>query len=60
MLDEAGPTDADGFLRVAGAAVLFRQLREDDRRRVLIDPAPEFLDARIVRRHAEIRPMARP
>ena len=36
--------DADGFVRLPRAAVLLRELREGDRRRVVLDPAPEFID----------------
>ena len=40
MMRESRPANGDGFLGGAGAAALFGQLREGDRRRVLVDPAP--------------------
>jgi hypothetical protein len=44
MADQAVAADADGFVRLPRAAVLLRELREGDRRRVVLDPAPELID----------------
>ncbi len=44
MTDQPVAADADGFVRLPRAAVLLRELREGDRRRVVLDPAPEFID----------------
>jgi hypothetical protein len=46
---EARMADVDRLLKISGAAALLRQLREGDRRRVLLNPAPEILDAAVVR-----------
>ena len=39
MNSQPGATDLDRFFVLAGAPVLFRELRKGDRRRVLLDPA---------------------
>ena len=48
MLVETGPGDFDGLFVLAGAAVLFGELRKRNRRRVLLDPASKFFNPRIV------------
>src|SRR5687767_2079625 len=55
MVREAVAADPDGVLVLAGAAVFFGELREDDRRRVLVDPASQFFDARIIRHDSSLR-----
>ena len=52
MIREAGAADADGFVVVARAAALLRQLRKSNRRRVRLDPASKFENAWIVAAHA--------
>jgi hypothetical protein len=52
MVCQAILTDGDGLPRSAGAAQFFCEGGESERRRVLVDPASEFLDARAVR-HAD-------
>jgi hypothetical protein len=42
---EAGPARVDGLVESAGAAQFFGKLRERNRRRILLDPAPEIFDA---------------
>ena len=44
---EARPRDADGLGEVAGLAVLLRQLREQARPGVALDPPAEFVDPRV-------------
>jgi hypothetical protein len=48
MLLQARTADADRLVVLSGAAISFRELCEGDRRRVVIDPASQFLDAWIV------------
>ena len=43
---ETRAAGGDGFLEAPGAAVFLRQRAERDGRRILVDPALEFLDAR--------------
>jgi hypothetical protein len=38
----------DGFLTLSGAPQFFGQLREGNRRRILLDPASEIVDALVV------------
>lgn len=45
MNRETSATDIDGLLRLAGATVLFGELRKRNRRRVLLDPSSEFFEA---------------
>jgi hypothetical protein len=42
---ETGPARLDRFVESAGAAQFFGKLRERNRRRILLDPAPEIVDA---------------
>ena len=49
MVRQAVLAEGDGFPRAAGAAQFFGERGESERRRVLLDPASEFLDARAVR-----------
>lgn len=49
MEDEAGLTDLDGFGRLAVAPQFFCEGREGERRRILLDPATQFLNAGAVR-----------
>ena len=42
---EAGAANVDGLLEPAGAPQFLGQLREGDRRRVLLNPAPKIFDA---------------
>jgi hypothetical protein len=44
-----GAADAHGFRRAAGAAELFGERRKRQRRRILLDPAPQVFNARAVR-----------
>jgi hypothetical protein len=48
MLVETAAAHVHGFLVVAGAAILFRELCKGNRRRVLLDPASEFFDPWII------------
>ena len=48
MDDETGAASKDSVLVAAGAPVFLRQLCECNRRRVLLDPASEFLDPRVI------------
>ena len=41
---QAFAADTDGVVRHAGAAVLLCELGEGDRRRVVLDPAPQLVD----------------
>jgi hypothetical protein len=43
---EAGAADGDRLLAPPGAAVLFREGRKRNRRRIHLDPASQFFDAR--------------
>jgi hypothetical protein len=45
---EARAADVDGFLVVAGAAALFGELGEGDRRRILLDPASKVINPLVV------------
>jgi len=47
--------DCDGFLRAAGTSQFLGKGGESERRRVLVDPASEFLDARTVRHANSLR-----
>src|SRR4051812_39421282 len=40
--------DRDGFFVRSGAAAFFGELREGDRRRILLDPAPQIVNPRRV------------
>ena len=42
---EAGSADVDGFLKHRRAPVLFSELGESNRRRVLLDPSSEIVEA---------------
>jgi hypothetical protein len=46
MPQQTGATDVHGIDEPPEAAVLLCQGGEGDRRRVALDPAPQFLDAR--------------
>jgi hypothetical protein len=46
MKRKAGPADLDRFLVVPVAAQFFAELREGDRRRILVDPASKVVNAR--------------
>lgn len=46
---EAGPADADRFPRPAGTAKFLGERRKRQRRRILLDPASQIVDARAVR-----------
>jgi hypothetical protein len=48
MKGEAGAARADRVGVLTGAAILFRELGEGDRRRVAFDPASQILDARVL------------
>ena len=43
MLGEPGTSDANGLVEGADAAALFRQDGKGDRRRILLDPASQFV-----------------
>src|SRR5437867_8353639 len=47
MDGEAGAAGVDGFVKMSGAAALFGELRERNRRRVLLDPASKVFDSRV-------------
>jgi hypothetical protein len=51
VLLEAGTADANGLVVIAGAPVFFRELRKNNRRRILTEPASKFFQARISVRH---------
>src|SRR5438874_8616465 len=55
MDGEAGAAGLNGFGELAGAAILLGELRERDRRRVLVDPASKVLDSGVLR-HARSWP----
>jgi hypothetical protein len=40
--------DLDSLCKLPGAPVFLGELRKSNRRRVLLDPAPQVFDARIV------------
>ena len=42
---QAGTADVHGLLKLAGAAVFLGQLRERDRRRVLLDPSSQIFQS---------------
>lgn len=44
-MNETGAADRDGFLGFAGAPAFFGELRKSNRRRVLLDPASQFVNA---------------
>ena len=46
---EAGPARLDGFVQPAGTPELFCEGGKRKRRRILLDPASQFLNARAVR-----------
>ena len=50
---EAGAAIAHRLVIAAETAVFFSQLRKSNRRRILLDPASKFCDARALRRHSE-------
>jgi hypothetical protein len=43
MVFEARAADADGLVKLACLAQLLGELREGDRRRVFVDPAPQVV-----------------
>jgi hypothetical protein len=45
MVMQARSTDAHGLVVVARAAMFFGELREDERRRIALDAAPQVLEA---------------
>src|SRR5471032_438884 len=45
---EAGTADVDRFLVEAGAAAFLGELREGDRRRILLDPASKIFEPAVV------------
>jgi hypothetical protein len=45
---EAGAADVNGFLVLPCPPALLGQLREGDRRRILLDPASQIFDALVV------------
>jgi len=49
MKGESGLTDLDGFGRFAGAPQFLGEGREGERRRILLDPATQFLNAGALR-----------
>ena len=51
MNGESGAADADGFCVLPCPPVLLRELRERDRRRILLDPASKVFNPRIVRHY---------
>jgi hypothetical protein len=48
VLRETIPTDANGVLELARTPMLFGELRKRNRRRILLDPASKFFNARVV------------
>ena len=48
MNREPGAADLDRFFVLPGAPAFFRELRESDRRRILLDPASKVVNARLV------------
>lgn len=54
VMGEPGAGDAHGVLELAAPPVLFRELRKHNRRRILLDPASELLDAGVIGRHPPI------
>src|SRR5438128_5217763 len=49
MAQETGPAGFNRLVVAANPAELFRECRKRDRRRVRLDPAPQFLYARVFR-----------
>lgn len=49
VLSQAGFGYPDGFLAVARPAILFRELRKSNRRRILENPASKILYPRVIR-----------
>ena len=49
VLGQADLTHLDRFLAVTGTAVLLRELRKSNRRRVLLNPASKILNPRVIR-----------
>jgi hypothetical protein len=45
MDGKAGPAGVDGFLMLARSPALFRQLGKSNRRRILLDPASQIVNA---------------
>jgi hypothetical protein len=45
MNAEAGPAGVNRFLILARSPALFRELRKSNRRRILLDPASQIVDA---------------
>ena len=58
MNGEPGAADLDGFGILPGPPLLLRELRERDRRRILLDPASKVLNPRIVRHQNAVTAMA--
>ena len=67
MTGEAGAADVHRFLQLPCPAALFGELRESDRRRILLDPASKVFNPRIVcqglvhhdvQRNAGVAPLA--
>jgi hypothetical protein len=49
VLGQADLAHPDGFLAVTRPAVLFRELRKSNRRRILENPASKILYPRVIR-----------
>ena len=62
MLFEACAAKTHGLVIVTGAAMLFRELRKRNRRRILLNPASKFVNPRMARQAAIVAPteQARP
>jgi hypothetical protein len=49
VLRQTGPADANGVFELAGPAMLLRELRKSNRRRIPLDPASKFFNPQVVR-----------
>ena len=52
VLGQTGAADADRLVELPGPAMLLRELRKSNRRRILLDPASKFFNPWIVRHEA--------